>query len=154
MRLVCLFYILLITSSPGIWADDTPWETNYSKAVQRALLENKLILLNFTGSDWCIWCQKLDIEIFHSTEFLEGIDKLAVPVIVDFPLRRLQPAQLKSNRILKERWEVDAFPSVILLDPRTNKSLWRHGYLNTNVKDYLLAIKEASGARPNPPAFP
>lgn len=139
-----LFFLLV---SPNLLTavDNSPWLTDYETAIQQALFEKKPILLIFTGSDWCIWCQKLDVELFHTTEFLEEIDQVAVPVRVDFPQRRrLQPAQTKSNRILKDRWKVDTFPTVILIDPQSDKLLWRHGYLNTKADEYLLAIKAVS----------
>ena len=144
MRHTLTLFFILVCSNLLTAEDDSPWLTDYETAIQKALLEKKPILLSFTGSDWCIWCQKLDVELFHTPEFLEGIDQVAVPVRVDFPQRRrLQPAQSKSNRILKERLEVDAFPTVVLFDPQTGKLIWRHSYLNMTTEEYLLAIKKA-----------
>jgi len=145
MRHTLTLFFILISPNLLTAVDDSPWLTDYETAIQRALFEKKPILLSFTGSDWCIWCQKLDAELFHMPEFLLGIDKVAVPVRVNFPQRRrLQPVQTKTNRILKDRWKVDTFPTVILYDPQTDEFIWRHGYLNTKADEYLLAIKEVA----------
>lgn len=36
------------------------WTTYSQKALDKAKKENKYILMDFTGSDWCGWCIKLD----------------------------------------------------------------------------------------------
>ena len=46
------------TSTPAGWTDD------YDVALKRAAAENKLVLADFSGSDWCGWCKKLDKEVF------------------------------------------------------------------------------------------
>ena len=41
-------------------ADQTQeWLTDVPTALQKAKQENKILLLDFTGSDWCGWCVKL-----------------------------------------------------------------------------------------------
>ena len=57
------FAALAETSTPAGWTDD------YDAALERAAKENKLILADFSGSDWCGWCQRLDKEVFDTEEF-------------------------------------------------------------------------------------
>ena len=45
------------------------WDDDYQKALAQAKAEKKMVLLNFTGSDWCGWCIKLDKEVFSKAEF-------------------------------------------------------------------------------------
>ena len=45
------------------------WETNYNAALEQAAKENKMVLLDFTGSDWCGWCIKLKKDTFSKPEF-------------------------------------------------------------------------------------
>lgn len=64
------------------------WTDNLEAAKAQAKKENKKILLDFTGSDWCGWCKKLDAEVFSKAEFKEYADKHLVLVEVDFSTLR------------------------------------------------------------------
>jgi len=51
---------LLLTATPSLRAAELTWQTDFAKASQQAAQEHKYILLDFTGSDWCPWCIKMD----------------------------------------------------------------------------------------------
>ncbi|HBO56905.1 MAG TPA: hypothetical protein DD622_00545, partial [Opitutae bacterium] len=60
-----LFFVATRTSvgltdaaTSGEQGDSThgAWELNFEQALARAKAENKPMLLDFTGSDWCGWC--------------------------------------------------------------------------------------------------
>ena len=61
------------------------WDDDYEKAVAQAKAEKKMVLLDFTGSDWCGWCIKLDKEVFSQPEFKDYAKENLVLVEVDFP---------------------------------------------------------------------
>ena len=67
------------TSTPAGWTDD------YDAALRRAAAENKLVLADFSGSDWCGWCKKLDKEVFDTEEFRKGATNEYVLLMVDSP---------------------------------------------------------------------
>ena len=71
------------------WAEPS-WETDYKKAQDQAKAGNKLVLLDFTGSDWCGWCIKLDREVFSKPEFKDYATKNLVLVELDFPRAKAQ----------------------------------------------------------------
>ena len=50
------------------------WETDFEFAKERALKEHKFILLNFSGSDWCVPCINLRRELFDDPAFKEFSD--------------------------------------------------------------------------------
>ena len=66
-------------------AEEVQWLTDLPKAQAKAKAENKLIMLDFTGSDWCGWCIKLNKEVFSKPDFAEFARKNLVAVEVDFP---------------------------------------------------------------------
>lgn len=128
------------------------WRTDYKQAIAEAAETNRLVLLFFTGSDWCLWCRKLDNELFSQDAFQSGIGKHAVTVALDFPQRRkLPPSQARQNQILKQRWQVEAFPTVIVIDPTAARELWRHSYIDTTPQDYLAALAAAANTAPATP---
>ena len=81
------------------------WTEDYASAVAQAKRENKMVLLDFTGSDWCVWCQRTDKEVFETQKFKDFADQKLVLVRLDFPretfdaLQRVDPAAWKREVI-------------------------------------------------------
>lgn len=121
-----------------------PWQTNYEQAVQQAKATSKPLLLFFTGSDWCGWCNKLDEEAFETTEFANAAGTQFIFVKLDFPLYSSQDPQLKSqNKELQQKFDVRSFPTVIVVDPKQNQQMGVTGYRPGGGKsfaDYLLKM--------------
>lgn len=114
----------------GAFAQEAKWLTDYGKAVEQAKAQKKLILLDFTGSDWCGWCIKFDKEVLSTKEFKEYADKNLILVTVDFPNAKHQTKKVKEqNDELKSRFGVSGFPTFVFLD-QDGKELGRsEGYL-------------------------
>src|SRR5512134_205242 len=98
-------------------AAELEWMTDLPKAQARAKEEKKLVLMDFTGSDWCGWCIKLDKEVFSKPEFIEYAEKKLVPVQIDFPNKKKQPAELKkANQELQKKYKIQGYPTIVVLD--------------------------------------
>ena len=116
-----------------------------------------MLLLDFTGSDWCGWCMKLDAETFSSPEFIDYARKNLVLVQVDFPMHKSQADDLKkANRALKKKYEVNGFPTVLVVKP-DGQVLWQQvGYLAGGPNAMIAAVnqsrKAAGLAIPSEPA--
>src|SRR6516164_6830998 len=80
----------------AVHAADLTWLTDLPKAQAQAKSDNKLILMDFTGSDWCSWCIKLDQDTFSKPEFADYAQKNLVLVRLDFPQNKEQPDDLKA----------------------------------------------------------
>jgi len=97
------------------------WYTNYKEAAAVAKKDNKHLLLFFTGSDWCGWCKKMDQEVFSSTEFASAEGKEFIFVEVDFPMNKQLPTdEAQQNTLLKQKYGVTGYPTVIILDSNEN----------------------------------
>lgn len=108
---------LLATSVSGFAAD---WETDYAKALETGKGQNKRILLDFTGSDWCGPCIELRKRVFSKPEFRTYADKHLILVEIDYPQRKKQSAELKAqNEKLSKQYGIEekGFPTILLLDP-------------------------------------
>lgn len=93
------------------------WMTDFEAAKKKAASENKDLLLEFTGSDWCPPCKKLSANVFSKQEFVDEASKKFVLVALDYPRRKQQdPAEKAQNAMLSGRYAVNAFPTVILCD--------------------------------------
>ena len=93
------------------------WLTSYEQGQQEAKANNKLMLLDFTGSDWCGWCILLDREVFSKPQFKEYASKNLVLVELDFPKMKSVSAETKAqNERLAIQYQVQAFPTIIVLN--------------------------------------
>jgi thiol-disulfide isomerase/thioredoxin len=96
-----------------------PWDTTFSEATDKAKKENKLILLNFSGSDWCGPCIKLKKEVFESATFTAFAEKNLILVRADFPRKKanqLTEALRTQNEQLAEKYNSKGkFPLTVLL---------------------------------------
>jgi len=111
------------------------WLDDYLKAQEEAKASHKLLLLNFTGSDWCGWCIRLDHDVFSQSDFKDYASKNLVLLELDFPRPggsrwQGQAAELKKQNLdLARQYNVYGFPTLIVLDGNGQK-LWQfEGYL-------------------------
>jgi protein disulfide-isomerase len=97
------------------------WMTDYKAALEKAKADRKHVLLDFTGSDWCPWCIRLEKEVFSQPEFKAYAATAFVLVKLDFPQRTPQPAALKAqNEALSRQYGIEGFPTILILNPDGN----------------------------------
>jgi thioredoxin-related protein len=93
------------------------WVTDFAKAKTQAKAEKKDLLVDFTGSDWCGWCMKLDEEVFSQDAFTAGAPKSFVLVKLDYPHKKELPAELKEqNKKLVKQYPIQGYPTIMLMD--------------------------------------
>jgi len=139
-----------VLSLLGCWmafqlqAADVTWLTSVPDATAQARKESKLVLLDFTGSDWCSWRKKLDAEVFSKAEFADYAKKNLVLVEVDFPNQKKLPAELvKANDALKNKYKITGYPTLIILKP-DGTVVWKQiGYMEGGPKAVIAKLDEA-----------
>lgn len=140
--------ILILLLGTFVVAEEILWHTDLKAAEKEALETNRLMLLYFTGSDWCQWCLKLDNELFGDDVFREGIGNYAVRLELDFPQRPQSPRLQRQNNRLKADLNVKAIPEVVVYDPKSKEVLWRHGYVSVSPEGYLGVLESIRGHIP------
>jgi protein disulfide-isomerase len=104
------------------------WLTNYEQAQKEAQSKNRLLVMDFTGSDWCGWCIMLDKEVFSKPEFKEYASKNLVLLELDFPRRKQMPPETAAqNERLLMKFGIQGFPTVVVFDS-SGKPLGALGY--------------------------
>lgn len=136
-RFILLVVFLVATGAhAGLWTD------NYPRALQQAQAENKIILLDFTGSDWCGWCKKLDAEVFSKKAFESFAKSNLVCVKVDFPRGfNLPNKTVRQNAELARRHQVQGYPTIVLLTP-DEKLIGHTGYRPDGADAYVKHLEE------------
>jgi thioredoxin-related protein len=117
------------------------WITSVEQGQQEAKANNKLVLLDFTGSDWCGWCVLLDREVFSKPKFKEYASKNLVLVEVDFPkMKQVSDATRKENVRLAQRYQIQGFPTIIVLNSE-GQVVGEFGYVKGG-PDAFIAVLE------------
>jgi thioredoxin-related protein len=117
------------------------WTTDAAAAEARARAENKKQFLFFTGSDWCVWCQRLDREVLTTVEFSKYAKGHLVLVKLDFPNSIPQPDEVKAqNHRLSQQYRIQGYPTIIVLDAE-GKKLGELGYQPGGPGPFIKALQ-------------
>lgn len=117
------------------------WLTDYTKALEKAHTEKKAVLLDFTGSDWCVWCVKLKREVFDTPQFAQYAKTNLILVEVDFPNSKPQSDELKKqNAGLQQQLGIEGFPTIVILDSE-GKPLGNAGYIPGGPQPFIQKIE-------------
>ncbi len=94
------------------------WMTSREQALAKARAENKRVLANFTGSDWCGGCIQMEREVLTRADFAAHATNHLVLLKIDFPRKvRLPEDQARINEELANEYRIEAFPTFLLLAP-------------------------------------
>jgi protein disulfide-isomerase len=119
------------------------WHTNLEKAIEIAEKENKPILMQFSGSDWCHFCIRLNEEVLKQKEFVDYAKENMILVNIDFPLSIQQTDEVKNyNQEMLKKYGVRGYPTVLLLD-KSGKVVYETGFRPGGVAAYITHIKNA-----------
>jgi thioredoxin-related protein len=122
---------------------ESGWLNDYKKAQQEATAANKFLLLDFTGSDWCGWCRKFDKEILSQPQFKDYARENLVLLEVDFPRAKPQSVELrKQNQELAQQYEVQGFPTIVVLNGNGQK-VWQYdGYFPDGPDAFIAQLEK------------
>lgn len=137
----------LVAFSAASMAAESGWLHDYEAAKKQAKEENKPILINFTGSDWCGWCIKIEKEIFSKDEFKAYAKENLILMEVDFPEKKenkkKQTAEVKAqNKKLDKEFKIEGYPTIFLVDAEGNKLSGDIGYREGGAQAYVDHLKE------------
>jgi protein disulfide-isomerase len=144
-----LFSIVIVFLATSGLLSAAGWPTDYARALEQAKAENKRVLLDFTGSDWCGPCIQLNKRAFSRPEFISYAEKNLILVELDYPQRKKQsPALVKQNERLAKQYGIEekGYPTLVLLDPAGKIVRELSGYDGENAAD-IIAWIEGKGKR-------
>ena len=126
----------------------TGWLTNFNEAKKQAAQKHQLILLNFSGSDWCGPCIRLRKEIFNSEAFSNFADSNLVLISADFPRsskNKLSDEQEKKNDALADKYNADGkFPYTLLLSADGKIIKTWDGFPNVSPDEFVREVRVIS----------
>ncbi|MFN0058602.1 MAG: thioredoxin family protein [Planctomycetota bacterium] len=134
--------LLLSFVSTSFAGEGLPWVHKFEEAQAKAKKEKKDLFINFTGSDWCGWCKRLDAEVFTQGDFAKTAGKDFIFVFIDFPKAADLKAKVpdpKSNEELQKKYGVQGFPTILLTDAE-GRVYGRTGYQEGGPEKYLASL--------------
>ena len=136
-------FLFLAALTVGLQAAEAKWLTDFDKVKQQAQKEDKAILMDFTGSDWCPPCKALKKNVLDKSEFKEFAEKKLVLMELDFPndKSKITPKIAASNKKLSEEYKIEGYPTIIVLD-KSGKELGRMvGYGGDSPSAYIKKLE-------------
>lgn len=139
-------FILVLFVSFQVLGGGEGWGNDFAEAQKTAKAENKLILLNFSGSDWCGPCIQLKKEVFESETFKTFAGPKLVLVRADFPRlkkNQLEKSQQAKNDLMAEKYNQDGkFPLTVLINA-DGKVLHKWEGFQPNISKFIQEIENS-----------
>lgn len=135
-----LFAAALCVSGTAFAAEES-WIQDFAKAKEKAAAEKKDLLIDFTGSDWCIWCKRLDSEVFQAGDFEAKVQENFVLVKLDFPRDKslVTPEIADQNKGLQSAYGIEGFPTIFLTDA-AGRPYAKTGYEAGGPENYMTHL--------------
>jgi len=122
---------------------DGLWMTSLARAQEMAREKHRLLVMDFTGSDWCGWCIKLDEDTFSKKEFVDYAQENLILLRLDFPKKAPISDELrKQNGALQAQYEIKGFPTIIILDDSGKEVDRLVGYLAGGPKAMIARLQK------------
>lgn len=122
------------------------WGDNLAAAKAQAAKNNKLVFVDFTGSDWCPPCMALHDHVLTQKAFLDFAEENLELVVIDFPKNKPLDEKVElANRALAEQYKIGSFPTVLVLDVDGSVVHREEGFGNKNAQAYTKDLKRALG---------
>ena len=121
------------------------WLTDFQAAQTQAKEKKQYILLNFSGSDWCLPCIKMKKTIFETPAFTTYAAENLILVNADFPRSKkklLDKKQQEANDRLAEKYNpTGTFPLTLLLDADGRVVKKWEGLPKMSTEAFIAALK-------------
>ena len=144
--------VLMLGLTAQTFAGGEGWLTSYDQALAQAKATGKPIMTDFTGSDWCGWCIRLNKEVFSQPAFQQWAKQNVILLELDFPQNKPQSDEIKQqNKKLMAKYGVRGFPTILFLDAQGDvlgQSGYKPGGADAWVKDAQRILAAAKQPMP------
>lgn len=137
-----------VLSTGSAIAAGEAWTSDFEAAKKLAADGKKNLLLEFTGSDWCPPCKRLNQEVFSQEAFETGVKDKLVLVKLDFPRdkSKISEATMAQNDALQKKYSIAGYPTILLADEQ-GKPFAKTGYRPGGADEYVKHLDELLAVR-------
>lgn len=124
---------LLILASITTFAQEVKLES----ALIEASENNEVVLLYFSGSDWCIPCMRLNEKVLSTPEFYDFMEGSIILFQIDFPRTdEASDEYIEHKRSLAAKYNSEgSFPKLVLIDSNGDV-LWEEAGFKNKEESY------------------
>ncbi|MDA7896370.1 thioredoxin family protein [bacterium] len=143
MKIAPIIASTLFACSSFTFAGGEGWMHDFEAAKKKAASENKDLFIDFTGSDWCGWCIKLNEEVFQHEPFKKGVADSFILVELDYPRdkSKLSKETIAQNEKLREEYQIQGYPTILLTDAE-GRPYAKTGYQKGGPESYVKHLEE------------
>lgn len=112
-------------SEPAVRDELSQW-TTIDLAIEESRRTGKPVMIDF-NADWCPPCRRMKREVFEDGTHAAAVQTAVIPVSIVDRVREegRNPPEIDD---LKRRFEIEAFPTLIVLNPATGRTQRSRGY--------------------------
>ena len=123
------------------------WLVDFEKAKAQAAKEEKSILMEFTGSDWCPPCKALAKNVLTQDVFKTEMPKNFVLLKLDSPRDKSKqtPEEIEQYKVLSAKYGIQGVPTIFLADAKGRPYYQTVGYSGDPADKYVANLKEQLG---------
>ena len=121
------------------------WQTDFATAQAKAKKENKHLLVEFTGSDWCKACIIQKKNVLSKQEFTNPAEQHFVLVELDFPNKVIPADVRRKNEWVRDLYGIRSFPTILFMTP-DGLPYGRTSGAKTSSDAVPIAVSEMEGA--------
>jgi thiol:disulfide interchange protein len=123
------------------------WLVDLDEAYAQSHKEGKPIMANFTGSDWCGWCKRLDASVFSQPDFKTWAKKNVILLELDFPRYKQIPEKNRNqNYAMQNALKVTGYPTVWVFNLDKNPSTGQYMINALGHTGYTPSVAEFTSA--------
>lgn len=151
MRQFSILFAFLLMGTFACAQDDykatkAGWLVNIDEAYKVSQETGKPILANFTGSDWCGWCKRLDAAVFQKPDFQKWANENVVLLELDFPRRKQIPEEIRQqNYSLQQSFGVRGYPTIWVFNLNRNKESGNYEIEALGKTGYTPTVEQFTG---------
>ncbi|RKX34128.1 MAG: thioredoxin [Verrucomicrobia bacterium] len=140
----CFIALIFLATGAGsvAWPETEMivWLIDNDEALDAARAADRPVFIIFTGSDWNVWCERMEDEILSTPQFADFAGENLILLKVDFPKSiELPEARVKKNRKLQRKYGISGYPTVVVTDS-DGIVLGRLVYMNGGPEPFLGAL--------------
>lgn len=141
-KIVSSLVVLCCLFVAAVHGDNIRWLDDYEQAVNESKSTSKPILLLFTGTGWCAYCDKLEEEVLTTPDFARAVGNKFIFVKINYPTPdNLSPKLAAQHKQLQDKYDIRGFPSVILIDSQ-QKQMGQTGYRSGGGQSYAQHLQK------------
>ncbi len=132
MRLsILVVFALGILQSSWQWIGNNAidWRYDLPKALLEAKRTNRNVVLLFSGSDWCLPCKRFEAQVLSTHQIVKCFKRNVIAVLIDIRQVGHETIEQQTMKVrLMEHYNIQGFPTLVVLDSSGSKIAERAGY--------------------------